>query len=74
MMYYNRIASLLIILVIISVSCNSGDRNNQALSVGSIVSGKVVSIIDGDTYDVLFSGNNTASGYSGDTDPPFRSY
>jgi micrococcal nuclease len=56
-MYYNRITYWLIILTIFSVSCNSKKRNEQLLSIGSVVSGKVIAIIDGDTYDALIDGN-----------------
>lgn len=41
-------------------SCTSKSGNNQSLKKGSTISGKVIAIIDGDTYDVLLQGNKTA--------------
>lgn len=41
------------------IACNSESNRNQLLKKGSIVSGKVIAIIDGDTYDALIEGNKT---------------
>lgn len=49
--------SLLLFISIISCTSKSGD--NPSLKKGSTVSGKVIAIIDGDTYDVLLQGNKT---------------
>lgn len=56
-----RILSVIwIILLFISlISCTSKSGNNPTLKKGSTVSGKVISIIDGDTYDALLQGNKT---------------
>lgn len=49
----------LIILLIYSNSCSSNGLQGVSLEKGSTVTGKVISIIDGDTYDVLLQGNRT---------------
>lgn len=41
------------------ISCTSKSGNNPSLKKGSTVSGKVIAIIDGDTYDVLLQGKKT---------------
>jgi len=41
------------------IACNSESNRKQPLKKGSIVSGKVIAIIDGDTYDILIPGNKT---------------
>jgi len=45
-----------LLLFIPIISCTSKSGNNLSLKKGSIVSGKVIAIIDGDTYDVLLQG------------------
>lgn len=47
------------LLFIFIVSCTSRSNNIQSLKKGNTVSGKVIAIIDGDTYDVLLYGNKT---------------
>jgi endonuclease YncB( thermonuclease family) len=41
------------------VACTSKSGKNLSLKKGSIVKGKVIAVIDGDTYDVLLQGNKT---------------
>jgi len=48
-----------ILLFISIIACTSKSGNNPSLNKGSTVSGKVISIIDGDTYDVLIQDNKT---------------
>ncbi len=48
---------LLLFIPINSCTCNNG--NDTSLKKGSIVSGKVIAIIDGDTYDILLQDNKT---------------
>lgn len=48
-----------ILLFISTIACTSKSGHNQTLKKGSTVSGKVISIIDGDTYDALLQGNKT---------------
>ncbi|HBE40414.1 MAG TPA: nuclease [Bacteroidales bacterium] len=47
---------VLIIYLLIITSLNGQDSD---ITVGSNVSGKVISILDGDTYDLLVDGNRT---------------
>jgi len=47
------------LLFIFISSCTSKSGNNKSLKKGSTVSGKVIAIIDGDTYDVLLQCNKT---------------
>lgn len=46
------------LIAAISILCSCGN-NTSDLKVGDTISGKVISIIDGDTYDILLSGNRT---------------
>jgi endonuclease YncB( thermonuclease family) len=48
-----------LLLFISVVACTSKSGKNPSLKKGSIVSGKVIAIIDGDTYDALIQGNKT---------------
>jgi endonuclease YncB( thermonuclease family) len=48
-----------ILLFISIIACTSKSGKNPSLKKGSTVSGKVISIIDGDTYDVLIQDNKT---------------
>lgn len=48
-----------ILLFISIISCTSKSGNNPTLKKGGTVSGKVISIIDGDTYDLFLQGNKT---------------
>ncbi|KAF5057960.1 Staphylococcal nuclease-like protein [anaerobic digester metagenome] len=48
-----------LLLFIPIISCTSKSGNNPSLKKGSTDSGKVISIIDGDTYDVLLQGKKT---------------
>lgn len=41
------------LLLIFTVACKSKRDSNKPLTIGDKVSGKVISIIDGDTYDIL---------------------
>jgi len=45
------------LLFIFIVSCTSRSSNIPSLKKGNTVSGKVIAVIDGDTYDVLLYGN-----------------
>lgn len=48
------------LLAFISVNaCTSKSGHNPSLKKGRIVTGKVISIIDGDTYDILLRGNKS---------------
>ncbi len=53
-----RLSKIIWILLIITalISCNSRNGNNSNLDKGDSAIGKVVSIIDGDTYDLLIDG------------------
>ena len=53
----NQITIFLFVILIYNISCTSKSSNEQSLQRGSSVSGKVISIIDGDTYDMLLKGN-----------------
>lgn len=48
-----------LLLFISVVVCTSKSGEDPSLKKGSIVSGKVIAIIDGDTYDALIQGNET---------------
>ena len=48
----------LLLLSLIASSCNFSDAEKSKIVLNSN-SGKVISIIDGDTYDILLSGNKT---------------
>lgn len=48
-----------ILLFISIIACTSKSGKNPSLKKGSTISGKVISIIDGDTYDVLIQDNKT---------------
>jgi endonuclease YncB( thermonuclease family) len=48
-----------ILLFVSIIACTSKSGKNPSLKKGSTVSGKVISIIDGDTYDVLIYDNKT---------------
>lgn len=48
-----------ILLFISIIACTSKSGKNPSLKKGSTVSGKVIAIIDGDTYDVLLQGEKT---------------
>ncbi|MDO9510900.1 MAG: thermonuclease family protein [Bacteroidales bacterium] len=50
---------LLLIITLSGTPCKSGSENKIAVSQGKTVSGKVIKIIDGDTYDALIQGNKT---------------
>ncbi len=41
------------------IACTSKSGKNPSLKKGSTISGKVISIIDGDTYDVFIQNNRT---------------
>ena len=43
-----------LLLLISIIACTSKSGKNPPLKKGSTISGKVISIIDGDTYDILF--------------------
>lgn len=47
------------VCIILMASCSFAERDKGRLSKGSTVSGRVISIIDGDTYDLLIEGNRT---------------
>ena len=47
------------ILFFFGIACTSNSGNKLSLTKGSKISGKVISIIDGDTYDILIKGNRT---------------
>jgi len=49
----------LLLISIISCTSKTDNSNDPSLKKGSTVSGKVISIIDGDTYDLLIQGNKT---------------
>jgi len=55
----NQIVIWFLLLLICNISCTSKSGDNPSLKKGSTVSGKVISIIDGDTYDILIQGNET---------------
>ena len=46
-----------IAFISLSIILNSCGNRNDNLTKGDFVSGKVVSVIDGDTYDLLLKGN-----------------
>lgn len=55
-----NLTAIYFILLFISINaCTSKSGKNHSLIKGSTVSGKVISIIDGDTYDALIQGNRT---------------
>lgn len=55
-----KLSVLLVIVFSLFINgCNSKSENNTSLKKGSTVSGKVISIIDGDTYDALLLSNKT---------------
>lgn len=47
----------ILLLVITLTSCSSKTDKNLSLKKKNVVTGRVVSIIDGDTYDALLEGN-----------------
>lgn len=57
----NSLLIICICLIFVSSSACSSKQNTNSLTVdkGSIISCKVISIIDGDTYDALIQGNKT---------------
>jgi len=50
---------LVIVFSLLLNGCNSKSENSTSLEKGITVSGKVISIIDGDTYDALLESNKT---------------
>lgn len=52
----NVLRLLYLLVLVVTVSCNSisGDKRESASNTG-----KVISILDGDTYDILVEGNRT---------------
>lgn len=48
-----------LLLFISIIACTSKSGKNPSLKKGSTVIGKVISIVDGDTYDVLIQDNKT---------------
>ncbi len=56
-MICNPIAPWLFILLVIDVSCSSRDINTESEQEEVTVTGRVVKILDGDTYDILLAGN-----------------
>lgn len=54
-----KLQYLIWFLFIISISCTSKSGDRSTILKGSKYSGKVISIIDGDTYDILLQGNRT---------------
>jgi len=50
---------ILLLLLPCIVSCYSSSSDRSIVTQDDILSGKVVSIIDGDTYDILLQGNKT---------------
>ena len=49
----------LVLLFLFIVACKSDSSEKSSLKKGSEISGKVIAIIDGDTYDVLIHDNKT---------------
>ena len=49
----------ILLLFTFIIACNSESSKNQYFKKGSMVSGKVIAIIDCDTYDALINGNKT---------------
>jgi endonuclease YncB( thermonuclease family) len=47
------------LITIYGISCSSKSGNLPPISKGCKISGKVVSILDGDTFDILIQGNKT---------------
>jgi len=55
-----RSTLIYILLISITLSCNSRSGNRKASPKGEeSQTGKVIGIIDGDTYDILIGGNST---------------
>ena len=53
-----KILSFMILLL--SISCNSRSGDKSVTEIEEEISGKIIKIIDGDTYDILLNGNETA--------------
>jgi len=58
-MHKHQIIKCFFLILICSISCTSKSGDHSTLKKDSKYFGKVISIIDGDTYDVLIQGNKT---------------
>lgn len=57
---YNPINIIVLFLILpLIISCNSRSTDRSIISQDDKISGKVIKILDGDTYDVLLQGNKT---------------
>ena len=53
------ISSILIFSTVINISCQNRQRRNLVPKNENYITGKIIHIIDGDTYDILIEGNKT---------------
>lgn len=58
-MHKDRFFYVFLMAVLFCLSCNARSEKPVNVSRGNKISGKVIAVIDGDTYDALIQGNKT---------------